>query len=227
MTNQSTYTRPMPSFATMHAMQNISSAPLAKDKPLLKTPIPGTDWIRVKTTQGNTFYNNRVTKSSVWTIPEEIKDAVQVFEEEEAAQAEAERERLARKEIEKEVGRIRGEVEGAVAKRKADDTTSESANSKKTKTSASNNDDGEESEEEDWQREAAAQLAAEAEAAEKEKAEEDERHREEARKAQQEIEDKAAKMNLPRREDLSLEEAKALFKVRKLFFVIIFVNFFE
>jgi transcription elongation regulator 1 len=215
-TNQSTYVRPIPTFANMNAMQSTASSVPKKDKPLVKTPIPGTEWIRVKTTQGNIFYNNKSTKASVWVMPEEIKDAVRALEEEEAAQASAEHQ----KQLDMEVERIKGEVEGTVAKRKADDApAANSTATKKPKTSAPDDeeeDEDAESEEEDWQREAAAQLAAEAEAEERRKAEERERQAEEKRKAQLEMEEKAAKLNLPRREDLSIEEAKALFKVHIL-----------
>jgi hypothetical protein len=69
----------------------------------------------------------------------------------------------------------------------------------------------EDSEEEDWQKEAAAQLAAEAE--------EDQRIREEEEKRAKEAEEAEAKaqekqaLNMPDRVDFSLDEAKALFKV--------------
>ena len=49
----------------------------------MKTPIPGTAWLRVTTTVGNVFYTNTERKESVWSIPEEIKDAVEKLEEEE------------------------------------------------------------------------------------------------------------------------------------------------
>jgi transcription elongation regulator 1 len=64
------------------------------------------------------------------------------------------------------------------------------------------------SEEEEWQREAAAQLAAEAE---------EEQKRQELERIQAELESQKAKEtkthNMPERVDLSLDEAKALFKV--------------
>ena len=59
-----------------------------KDKSLVKTPIPGTEWIRVKTTQGNTFYSHKTEKRSVWTTPDEIKEAVEALEKEEQDAAE-------------------------------------------------------------------------------------------------------------------------------------------
>ena len=50
----------------------------------MKTPIPGTEWLRVLTTEGNTFYTHTTEKRSVWTVPEEIRDAVAQLEREEA-----------------------------------------------------------------------------------------------------------------------------------------------
>ena len=44
-----------------------------KEKAKDKTPIEGTSWVRVRTSEGNTFYMNKATKESVWTVPDEIK----------------------------------------------------------------------------------------------------------------------------------------------------------
>lgn len=44
-----------------------------KEKAKDKVPVPGTSWIRVKTSEGNTFYMNKETKQSEWTVPDEIK----------------------------------------------------------------------------------------------------------------------------------------------------------
>jgi transcription elongation regulator 1 len=44
-----------------------------KEKPKEKTPILGTSWTRVKTTEGNVFYMNKETKQSEWVIPDDIK----------------------------------------------------------------------------------------------------------------------------------------------------------
>ena len=85
ITQESTYIRPLPVFPIPPAPQ---AAP-QKDKPLTKTPIPGTDWIRVKTVQGKTFYTNRAKKASVWTVPDEIKDDYQVIAQNFAKIAEA------------------------------------------------------------------------------------------------------------------------------------------
>lgn len=90
-TNVSTYVRPqpVPGFppAPPHLAPPIhyqpgappaaAAAPAAKEKkekPKTKTPIEGTDWTRVLTNKGNTFWTNRVTKESVWTLPDELKE---------------------------------------------------------------------------------------------------------------------------------------------------------
>jgi hypothetical protein len=75
---------------------------------------------------------------------------------------------------------------------------------------AGSTDDDQESDEEDWQREAAAQLAKEAEEEEKRQQEENERAKEEAQKPKQNL----PQLSIPDRVDLSIEEGKALFKVR-------------
>jgi transcription elongation regulator 1 len=203
----------MPTFANANA--NAASAAPKKDKPLVKTPIPDTDWIRVKTVQGNTFYNNKSTKASVWFIPEDIRDAVRALDEEEAV---AERQ----KHLNMEVERVKSDAGRTLAKRKADTLATSATAAKKPKPGAdADDDDSDDSEEEEeWQKEAAAQLAAEAEAAEQQKREEKERQAEEARMARREMEEKAAQLNLPRREDLSIEEAKALFKVSNQFWCV-------
>ena len=64
---------------------NLAAAPALsskspEDKPLVKTPVPGTDWIRVKTTQGNTFYSHKAENRNVWVIPDEIKEAAETLE---------------------------------------------------------------------------------------------------------------------------------------------------
>ncbi|TDL13252.1 hypothetical protein BD410DRAFT_735577 [Rickenella mellea] len=77
--------------------------------------------------------------------------------------------------------------------------------------------DADESEEEEWQKEAAAQMAAEAEEDARRQEEEAKLAEEEAKKAEKELKKKAAAkgtagINMPARVDLSIEEAKALFK---------------
>ncbi|KAI9595796.1 hypothetical protein BDF19DRAFT_465138 [Syncephalis fuscata] len=53
-----------------------SSKEKKKDKAKRMTLIPGTHWKLVKTAEGREFYYDTETKKSVWTIPEEIVDAV-------------------------------------------------------------------------------------------------------------------------------------------------------
>ncbi|EIN10749.1 hypothetical protein PUNSTDRAFT_85044 [Punctularia strigosozonata HHB-11173 SS5] len=222
ITKESTYQRPMPNFAMAAQIHAQQAAVKKKEKPLVKTPIPGTEWIRVITTEGNTFYTHKEKKQSVWTVPTEIKDAVKQLEMQEAekkAEEHREKQRRAEEEVAMadaerlaEVERIKDEVESMVKKRASEDVPmDEVLVAKKPRIEDVNDgeeDDEDESEEEDWQREAAVQLAAEAEAElqrqqEEKQAEEEERKREE--EAQKQI-------NMPARVDISIEEGKALFK---------------
>jgi hypothetical protein len=196
-----------------------------KEKPLIKTPVPGTEWIRVTTTEGNIFYTHKAKKESVWTVPEEIKDLVDKLEKEEAESKEREeRAVLAKKEYDasfveqqrlNEMERIKLEVQEAVKRKAEDAPVDEVVISKKARVEdveEEDSDDESSEEEEEWQREAAAQLAAEAE-------EEKKRVEEETKRAEEEAEEEARKiaempqLNMPARVDLSVEEAKALFKV--------------
>ncbi|KZT12575.1 uncharacterized protein LAESUDRAFT_639872 [Laetiporus sulphureus 93-53] len=237
VTQESTYVRPMPTFPILP--QTAMAAPAVpakkkKEKPLIKTPIPNTDWLRVVTTEGNVFYTHKVEKRSVWTVPDEIREAVQALEREEAERRIRE-EQEAKEKVEKkarsaqeeqlrEVERIKSEVEEMVGKRKAEEAVplNEVVITKKTKMEGADEEEeeeeeSEEEEEEEWQREAAAQLAAEAE--------EEKKKQEEAKKWQEEHEEEEAKkmkeaekakgqpqIKMPERVDLSLDEAKALFK---------------
>ncbi|KAJ7068255.1 Hsp90 protein-domain-containing protein [Mycena amicta] len=180
-TKESTYTRPLPP----------PSAPVAKkkEKPLVKTQIPGTDWIRVKTTEGNVFYSHKVKKESLWTVPDEIRAEVAALEELER-----------QPDVALEIDRVKNEVAEAV-KRKAEDTFP--TTTKKLKTDAGSDEESDEAEEEDWEKEAAAQLAAEAEQ-EKRRLEGEQKRLEEAEAEKQRLQ--------AQRVDLSVEEAKALFK---------------
>ena len=193
-----------------------------KEKPLVKTPVPGTEWLRVLTTEGNTFYTHTTEKRSLWTVPEEIKDAVAQLEQDEAVKK-AEEARRAEEERAREVELIQTEVQEMVGKRKAAEPVpmEEFVVTKKAKVEGESEDDEdededeEESEEEEWQREAAAQLAAEAEEEERRREEEKRREEEEARKLREAEKQKgSAQLNMPARVDLSIDEAKALFKVR-------------
>ncbi|KAG6899518.1 hypothetical protein C0993_009574 [Termitomyces sp. T159_Od127] len=203
-TKESTYVRPIPAFPILPTMQ--SERP-KKEKPLVKTPIPGTEWLRVRTTEGNVFYAHKVRRESVWIIPEEIKEAVEALQKKEQSQPGGDQEVL---EQAAEIHRVKEEVQ-SIVKRKAEESipVDEVVVMKKAKTEDTeeeDEDEGDESEEEDWQREAAAQLAAEAE---------EEKIRQEQEKERLEKETEAlrqAQLNIPDRVDLSIEEAKALFK---------------
>ena len=192
-----------------------------KEKPKVKTPIPGTDWLRVTTNQGNVFYTNKDRKQSVWTVPDEIKDAVELLDKEEekvrAKEAQEQTRNDAEAEQEREIERVRMEVQEVVKRKVGDISPSdETVISKKPRVedevenkpeAVESTDDDEESEEEDWQREAAAQLAKEAEE-EKKRQEEEEKARE-VQKAKESV----PQLHMPDRVDLSIEEGKALFKV--------------
>ncbi|PSS05370.1 hypothetical protein PHLCEN_2v3859 [Hermanssonia centrifuga] len=233
-TQESTYIRPLPGFPILAQAHAAAATPPAtqkkkKEKPLIKTPVPGTEWLRVTTTEGNTFYTHKVKKESVWTVPEEIKAAVEALEkeeeekkvrEEEEAKVKAEEE-AKRLEVERlaEIERIRTEVQDMVVKRKADEAVpmDEVVISKRARVEEEeeeeDEDEEEDSDEEEWQKEAAAQLAAEAEQ-EKQRQKEEEKRLEEER-ARELVEAEAQKnrpLTMPERVDLSVEEAKALFK---------------
>ncbi|KAG1770099.1 Hsp90 protein-domain-containing protein [Suillus occidentalis] len=228
-TRESTYVRPLPAFPVI-PQAIIPQPPKKKDKPLVKTPIPGTEWLRVKTTEGNVFYSHKAKKQSVWTVPEEIKDAVEAFERaEEHEDTQKQQQEVKEKEVEKlefeeeqELKRIKTEMQGLV-KRKAEEPQplDEVVISKKARVEEDDegegeeeeDDDDDESEEEEWQREAAAQLAAEAEE-EKKRLEEEARFIQEAEdlEAKKMHENERSQLNMPDRVDLSVEEAKALFK---------------
>ena len=193
---------------------------------MVKTPVPGTDWIRVKTTQGNTFYSHKTEKRSIWVIPDEIKEAVEVLETEEREAVE----RLIREQEEEatriETERVKAQIEKETAKRKARDPVpvDEVVITKKARVDDEPEDeemddededsDGDD-EEEEWQKEAAVQLAAEAEEHERQKKEEEEAEQKRIKDEETLKEEyKTQQLNMPAKVDLAPEEAKALFKVR-------------
>jgi hypothetical protein len=143
------------------------------------------------------FYNNKATKQSVWTVPEDLKAALEAFQAQELKAAEPKAKPT------------------ASSKRKAEEAVpvDEVVISKRTKVEEEEEeeeeDEDEDEEEEEWQREAAQQLAAEAE---EEKKRAEERAKEEELEAQRTKE--AIEAAIPARVDLSIEEGKALFKVR-------------
>jgi hypothetical protein len=179
-----------------------------KEKPAKKTPISGTQWIRVVTNLGNVFYTHTERKESVWTCPEEIAEAVAELErEEEASKAaeleqamreRAERERKEKEELEKaEVERVKREAEAAGAKRKAEGANEGAAKKPRMEDEAQD--------EEEWQRQVAEEMAQEEQAGKK-------------RAASKEVETSVPPVfKVPDQVKLDPEEAKALFIVRQIF----------
>ena len=218
LTKESTYTRPLPLLP--------GQSPAAKEKPAYKLQIPGTDWLRVTTTAGNIFYTNKAKKESVWTIPDEIKDEVAALKKEEAERARVAEEKAKAEEI-AQVEKVKKDVEALVAKRKSapESELVDEVVSKKARVEDGDENDGDseedeeddsedDEEEEDWQKEAEAQLAAEAEEHEKKQREAEEAKRaEEEELKRREKEKGTSALSMPSRVDLSIDEAKALFKV--------------
>ncbi|KAF8559124.1 HSP90-domain-containing protein [Imleria badia] len=232
---QSTYVRPLPPFPVI-SPPTVQPPKKKKEKPLVKKPIPGTEWLQVTTTEGNTFYTHKGRKESVWVVPEEIKEALEELERAEAHEVERARHEQQEKEegamkiereMEEEVDRIKAEVRGLVKRRKRDELEplDEVVITKKVRVEEDGGEEGElgeneneeedeesESEaEEDWEKEAAAQLAAEEEEEQKEREEEAKRVKE-AEEAEATGAQEKQPLNMPDRVDLSLDEAKALFK---------------
>ncbi|KAJ7276359.1 Hsp90 protein-domain-containing protein [Mycena haematopus] len=202
-TKESTYVRPLPPPMAQPIVKK------KKEKPLVKTPVPGTDWLRVKTTEGNVFYSHKIKKESIWHVPDEIKEAVEALEKQEREEKEKEAEAVASADVRREIDSIKSEVADAV-KRKAEEPipVDEIVITKKAKIEDENDDESEP--EEDWEKEAAAQLAAEAEEEKQRVEEETKRFKDEEEAENQKL--LAAKLTMPNRVDLSVEEAKALFK---------------
>ena len=189
-TQESTYIRPIP-------VQTITKK---KEKPLVKTAIPGTEWLRVITSEGNTFYSHKLRKESVWAIPEEIRSAVEGLQTEERQQQPTQDSISVNSKRKAEIPFVGDET--VVNKRAKIDDDEED-----------DDDDGDNDEETnedgDWQRQAAEQLATEAE---------EERKRVEAEIEKEKEEEvqrirAAAEIIMPQKVDLSIEEGKALFKV--------------
>ncbi|KAF9221952.1 HSP90-domain-containing protein [Gyrodon lividus] len=229
---QSTYIRPLPAFPILPPPP-LQQPKQKKEKPLVKTPIPGTEWLRVKTTGGNTFYTHKGRKESLWVVPEEIKEAVEELERAEVHAAEQaklqqkqqDEEEMYRieREREVEVERVKAEVQGFVKRKKREEAEpldevviTKKARDEEEDGEGDEEEDGEEDEEDDesedeWQKEAAQQLAAEAE--EDKKRQEKARLGKEAEEASAKKAQEKQKFSMPDRIDLSLDEAKALFKV--------------
>ncbi|KDR83759.1 hypothetical protein GALMADRAFT_236117 [Galerina marginata CBS 339.88] len=195
LTRESTYSRPILPVLSIQSQPNSQK----KEKPLLKVPIPGTDWLRVTTTEGNVFYSHKVKKESVWVVPDELKPALEALQAQESQRGGSET--------------TPSPVQTGNVKRKAEETVplDEVVINKKAK--VEDKDEEEESEDdteegdEEWQHEAAEQLAVEAK---EERKRAEERRKDEESAAQRARE--AANIVIPHRVDLSIEEGKALFK---------------
>jgi hypothetical protein len=246
-TNQSTYTRPIPQqFPTYPLPPNLWPQPVAptpakrkkpkKEKPAVKIPVPGTDWLRVKTTEGNVFWTHTGRKESVWVVPDDIKDVVaemdwdelEIAQETERVKAEA----AAASEVTKDppnVGEKRKadeeNVVGGPKKRKVSKLKEEVVQElDEIVIDVDVQDDGEEddggeteSDEEDdeeLEREAAAFMAAEEEKAKLES----EQSPGKSEVVKEPVTDAPPKKGfaVPEQVNLSSDEAKALFKVRFL-----------
>ncbi|KIJ53807.1 hypothetical protein M422DRAFT_25572 [Sphaerobolus stellatus SS14] len=253
VTGQSSYTRPLPNMPFPPGV----TAPIAgqtgmafnaiipgaappkekkkKEKPLVKTPIPGTPWLRVKTTEGNVFYTHKEKKESVWEVPEEIKDEVEKLELEEKEKEERDKEELERKQREElenaqverrraereEVERVKNEIKAATGgKRKAEEAAEDGDEASQKKPRV---EDGHEEEEDDEDADADADGDEEMEdgvGSERSKSQpartisksEEKRNKKQAEALA--VQEEAAKkaFNIPARVDLSIDEAKALFK---------------
>jgi hypothetical protein len=166
-----------------------------KEKPLLKTPIPGTEWLRVITSEGNTFYFHKLRKESVWAIPEEIRSVVEGLRTEEPRQQPTQDSNPVNSKRKAEIPLVGDET--AISKRAKINDDDDGVNDEET------------SEDGDWQRQAAEQLATEAEEERKRVEAEIEREKEEEIQRVR----AAAEIIMPQKVDLSIEEGKALFKV--------------
>ena len=250
-TKQSTYTRPSfaplpptatpggPSAASGSYSASVVKKKEKKEKPKDRVPIPGTTWTRVTTTEGNVFYFEKESKRSEWTIPDEIKDAVEALEAEEKAKKEEEARLVKEKEEQerlerlREQERVRAEVEeerkrkaaaaAAAAERKRKEreeqsTAEEEPPSKVPKANGPQGDAEENGDEAEYapvdeEDEEAWQRAVAAEFAEADalaKANA-EKEKEEAELAEEEAAKKV--FAVPEKVSVSLEEGRALFKV--------------
>lgn len=164
----------------------------------------------------------------MWTVPDEVKEAVETLEKEEQDAAdrfiikqEGEAARI-------ETERVKAQIAKETAKRKARDPVpvDEVVISKRARVDDEPEDeemdekdedsDADDEEEEEWQKEAAAQLAAEAEEHERQSKEEEEAEQKRIKDEETLKEEyKTKQLNMPAKVDLGPEEAKALFKVRQ------------
>lgn len=181
-----------------------------KEKPAEKVPIPGTEWLKVTTNMGNIFWTHTGRKESVWTVPDEIKDIVEQMEREEQEKLQQQKE-----------AEMAAVAESRNPKRKAEEREHESRGKmKKPKTQESPKPEPPKSEapgpetvevqpaeddDEPWQRQMEEEMAMVEDA---QTAPEPAPPRMTKAEAARQI------FNVPAKVDISLEEGKALFKVR-------------
>lgn len=214
VTRESTYARPP---HASHSVLPNQPRKTSQEKPLFKAHIPTTDWLRVKTTEGNVFYSHKARKESVWTVPDEIKDALGQLELDERRKEES---RTKKGHMDKSE---QGTGNGETAKRKAEEPipVDEVVITKKSRTDVDFSDDedeedtSEDEEDENWQLVAADQLAKEADEQRHIGEAEDSRSKEDqVTESNQQAQSEQHKQSIvPAKVDLSIEEAKALFKV--------------
>ena len=215
VTRESTYTRPPP--ASLPSQPRKTN----QEKPLFKAQIPSTDWLRVKTTDGNVFYSHKGRKESVWTVPDEIKDGLEQLEQHERKEEQSKTKN----------GQMDKSEQGTpgTAKRKAEEPilVDEVFITKKSRTDNDLSDENdeedmsEEDEDEQWQLEAAVQLAKEADELRRKREQQIEVEQDPGSKENQVTESNQQAQSeqhiVPAKVDLSIEEAKALFKVSLAF----------
>lgn len=163
------------------------------------------------------FYSHKARKESVWTVPDEIKDGLEQLEQ---------LERRKEEQSKMKRGQINKSEQGApeTAKRKSEESipVDEVFITKKPRTDVDLSDESDEEdisedeEDEQWQVEAADQLAKEADELRRKRDEQRHIEETEVREDSGSKEDQVTESNqqvVPAKVDLSIEEAKALFKV--------------
>ncbi|KAK4683836.1 transcription elongation regulator 1, partial [Tremellales sp. Uapishka_1] len=206
ITKDSTYKRPAPIPAPpfMPVVEQEKDKKKKKEKPKNKIVIPGTSWTRVTTNEGNTFYFEKESKRSEWSVPDEIRDAVETFDR--GVKEEEERKEKERREEElRELERIRLEVQEETKKRKIENAVEE-REKKIAKTEQEALGPADEEDEEAWMK----AVAAEFKDVDQEKKDEKKKEKEDRLRAEEE----AAKQvfAVPDKVNVSVEEGRALFK---------------
>ncbi|KAJ8660337.1 hypothetical protein O0I10_003794 [Lichtheimia ornata] len=98
VTGVTSWTRPIDPVLTAPATQQTpdqaSNATDSKKKQKkTKKPIPGTEWLLVRTSDGLEFYFDKANKKSVWEMPEELKEPIEKLKEQERVEEEESRKR--------------------------------------------------------------------------------------------------------------------------------------